>query len=104
MDESTIAVIKETARAAAKEAVDATLITLGLDPREPVKIQRMMASLEEMTEMMDDREWQNDQLHLRKWRKAMDGVQSKGALSAIGMLIMGLGAAVWLGIKQLIHS
>lgn len=68
-----------------EEAVEQTLLKLGLDIAQPGSVLEL----------------QKDFQHLRKWRVAVGAIESKGALAVIGTLTAGFLAAAWLGIKQL---
>lgn len=88
-DENTRALMADIADEAAKRAVERTLLTMGVDPNNPLETQRDMAALRELRELMESDEFQNDLLHLRRWRKAVDGVEGKGAIAAIGFICLG---------------
>jgi hypothetical protein len=104
LDEQTRIVMEQVAAAAARAAVKDALTALGIDPNNPLEAQRDMAALRELRDTVTDEEYQRDMLHLRRWRKAMDGVQDKGTLTAVGIVTSGAIAALWLGIKTLISS
>lgn len=104
LDEQTRIVMEQVAAAAARAAVKDALTALGIDPNNPLEAQRDMAALRELRDTVTDEEYQRDMLHLRRWRKAMDGVQDKGTLTAVGIVTSGTIAALWLGIKTLISS
>ena len=100
MDESTRLMVQEVAQEAAERAVAKALVSLGVDPSNPIETQKDMAALREWRELVSSEEFQRDMMHLRKWRKAVDSVQSKGMMSATGVIIGGLLAAAWVGIKS----
>lgn len=104
MEPETRALINEVASKAAREAVREAFLIMGVDPDDPITTQRDVAALREMRELVDDKDWQADMLHLRKWRKTMDSVQSKGVLTIVGMLVAGIFAGLWLGFKSLIGA
>jgi len=62
------------------EAVDDAFLRMGLDTENPLDMQR-------------------DMQHLRDWRIAVQSVTSKGMLSVVLLIISGLVAAAWIGIK-----
>ncbi len=101
MEPETIALINEVAGKAAKEAVREAFLVMGVDPDDPIATQRDVAALRELRQLTDDKDWQADMLHLRKWRKTMDNVQSKGVLTLVGMLVAGVFTGAWLGFKSL---
>lgn len=89
MDRETQALMTQIAEEAADRAVKQTLITLGIDWEDPIGAQKDMATLREVRVLVEDPETQKDLLHLRRWRKTMDNVESKGTLGAIGLICMG---------------
>lgn len=99
MDAQTQALMREIANEAAVAAVAQTLTSLGVDQRHPISVQKDMAALRELRELIEDPETQADLMHLRKWRKTMERVQSKGILTLVGLLITGACAAVWIGLQ-----
>ena len=99
MDTETKLIVKEAAQEAAKQAVDQTLLSLGINTTNPVEAQKDMAALRTLRELVEDPEVQRDLTHLRRWRKAMDSIESKGVMSAFGLLALGGIAAMWYAIK-----
>lgn len=89
MDRETQALMEKMAEEAAQAAVKQTLLTLGIDPEDPLEAQKDMATLRELRGLVDDEEFQRDMLHLRQWRKTMDQVRSKGMIAALGMICLG---------------
>ena len=85
----TTALTKDEARDIAREAVRETLVSLGVDVADPIKAQRNMAALRELADMTDDAEFQRDMVHLRKWRKNMEAVESRGVVAAVGFVLVG---------------
>lgn len=102
IDRETMEVLENVAERAAQQAVHETLVSLGLDPKKPIEVQRDMAALRELREMMTSREFQADMMHLRRWRKSMDAVQSKGMLTLVGLITAGLAAALWIGFQRML--
>ena len=92
MDAATQALMKSIATKAAEEAVAKTLVSLGIDPQNPIEAQRNMQALEEIRKNMEDREYLADQVHLRNWRKTMNNIEGKGLLAVSGLLIFGAAA------------
>jgi len=101
-DEATHQLIKVMAHEAAEEAVRRTLTTLGIDATNPIEAQRDMAALRELRDLVEDPELQKDLLHLRRWRKTMDTVETKGILVMVSLLISGIAAAFWIGFKDVL--
>jgi hypothetical protein len=67
------------------EAVDSAFLRMGLDTTSPLETQR-------------------DMQHLRDWRLAVNSVTSKGMLSVVLLIISGLIAATWVGLKMALTS
>ena len=67
-----------------KDTVRETLLTLGLDTADPIKLQR-------------------DFQHLREWREGTESIKSNGILTALGLLIAGALSALWIVIKSYLH-
>lgn len=99
MDEDTRRIMEDVAAQAAEEAVRKMLTSLGINHSNPLETQRDMAALRELRELISDKDFQADLMHLRKWRTAMDGVQSKGVLTVVGLVVTGAAAALWVGFK-----
>lgn len=68
-------------RAVVAEAVQQTLLQLGVDTSDPLSMQR-------------------DFQHLRKWREAETSLRSSGILVALGIFLSGLSALFVLGVKE----
>lgn len=102
MDDQTKRIMKDVVSEAADEAVRKALVSLGVDPTNPLETQRDMAALRELREMASDEAFQRDMMHLRRWRKAMDGIQNKGILTVVSILFSGICAALWLGLQALL--
>lgn len=75
---------RDELRGLVREAVRETLTTLGVDLREPLEVQR-------------DFGW------LRDMRTASGSIRAKVGATAIGILVAGMAAALWLGLQSLIH-
>lgn len=103
MDDRARAVLEQIATRAATQAVRDTLLTLGVDPANPLNAQKDFAALSEIRTLFESREFQEDLSHLRKWRGAVDSVQTKGTMTAVGILVSGLigmlvlGVTTWFG-------
>lgn len=67
--------VERVVRAAVKE----TLLTLGLDVTDPMKIQA-------------------DFRHLRVWRESIETVRTRGLVAAVGIIISGIAAALWVAV------
>ncbi|KFH18445.1 hypothetical protein ELZ19_07020 [Brucella abortus] len=102
MDQATKIIMERTAEEAAEKAVAKAMTSLGIDHANPLEAQRDMQALRELRDMVADEDFQKDMMHLRRWRKAMEGVQNKGFLTVVGILVAGGCAAIWLGFQQII--
>lgn len=70
-------------RQAADEGVTAALERVGIDPDDPVAVQRDLA-------------------FLRDWRTTTASVRKKGILTAVGIIVAGVLGALWLGVMALL--
>jgi len=102
MDTTTEIIMSRVAEEAAERAVQKALLSMGVDHANPLESQRDMVALREVRALLTDEEFKRDLAHLRQWRKAMEGVQSKGLLTAIGILVTGLCAALWVGFQSFV--
>lgn len=91
--------MQEVSEKAAEKAVRDMLLRLGINPDDPIEAQKDFAAMREFRELMLDQEWQKDQLHLRRWRKAMDTVETKGIMAGMGFLLIGVAGFIVYGIK-----
>ncbi len=96
--------IQRVASEAADKAVGDVLLRLGLDPANPLEVQRDMAALRELRSLMTDPEFQKDMMHIRKWRVAMESVTKRGLLTFVALIVAGTCAAVVVGMKGVIGS
>lgn len=97
--ENTKAELQDIAEVAAAKAVKQTLLTLGIDASDPIQAQQDFVVLREMRALMRDQEFQADMAHIRRWRKSMEAVQSKGLLTVVGILVTGVLGLIVMGIK-----
>lgn len=75
----------DEARALIREAVRETFLMLGLKVDDPIEVQK-------------------DFQHLREWRSTTESVKAKGMLATVGVVVSGLAAALWIGLKELLGS
>jgi len=73
--------IRETARVTVGE----TLRGLGVDVDNPLEVQRDFQALHE-------------------WRVSMQKIRRKALLSAVGVVVAGVLAAIWVGVKSLVSN
>lgn len=86
LDPTTRILIGEVAEETSKRVVREVLVSLGIDTSEPIEVQKDLAALRELRALMASHEMQADLMHLRRWRKNMNAIQSKGILSAVAFL------------------
>jgi len=94
--------IRRIAEGSARIAVREVLESLGLDITEKLEVQRQMAALRSLTHLVNDDEYRADMVHLRRWRTAIDGIGKMGATATITILLSGIAAALWMGIKEIL--
>jgi hypothetical protein len=75
----------EELRQMIRETVQETFTTLGVAVDDPIEVQK-------------------DFQHLREWRQTSESIKSKGILAMAGILVSGLAAAAWLGVKQILGA
>lgn len=63
------------------DTVNTTLMQLGIEHDDPLEMQR-------------------DFQHLRDWRKSMERIKNRTVITAVGVVVMGLMAAFWIGFRQ----
>ena len=71
-------------RSAMRDVMDDALRRLGVDPGDPIEMQRDMG-------------------FLREWRGTVAGVRKKGLMTAVGVLVAGALGALWLGLTALLR-
>lgn len=67
------------------ESVSDALTTIGVDTKQPLEMQK-------------------DFQHLREWRRATSEIQKKSLLVVVGLLVSGMCAATWLGLKAMLAA
>lgn len=76
---------EEAVRRITKEVVKHTLITLGIDACDPQEMQR-------------------DSQFVRDLRLTSEKIKSRGLIVIVGIVVVGVATACWLGLKQLISQ
>ena len=89
MTDNDRALIEQIAQMTASRAVEKTLISIGVDHNNPIEAQRDMAALRDLRDLIEDEEFRKDLLHLRRWRRTMDNVESKGVFATLGLVAAG---------------
>ncbi len=67
------------------DTVNTTLMQLGIEHEEPLEMQR-------------------DFQHLRDWRKSTERIKSRSVITAVGIVITAVMAALWIGVKHLLTT
>ncbi len=75
------ALLKQIAFEAARQAVEQTLISHGIDPENPF-------------------EFQKDMLHLREWRLRVERIQEKSMMTITVIVITSIAVMIWIGFKS----
>lgn len=75
----------EEIRELMKETVHETLLSLGIDTCDP-------------------KEMQKDFLYVRSLRESVEAVKKKGWLTIVSILVVGICALLWMGVKQFLAS
>jgi hypothetical protein len=102
-DDDRLTHITTVAEQAAISAVERTLLAIGIDPSDKIKAQHEFGKMREAASLLEDAEFTRDMAHLRRWRLAMESVQSKGFASTVAFLVAALLGALWLGIQDLLR-
>ena len=76
----TEAEVRSIAEAAAKAAVQETLLRFGLSSDDPLEVQR-------------------DMQHLRSWREASETVKRQGIITAVGIITAGIMGLIYMAFK-----
>jgi hypothetical protein len=84
MTDETRNLIKEVAEETSRQTVSRMLTALGADVEHP-------------------REMQADFQHLREWRVAMTAIQKRALVTLVGILVAGVCAALWIGLKHFLR-
>jgi len=64
-----------------RETVKETLLSLGLDTDDPIKVQK-------------------DFQHLREWRETTEAIKDHSLTTVIGIVVAGILGFIWLGVKD----
>jgi len=90
------------AEAAALSAVEKTLIAIGIDPTDKLKAQSEFFRMREAAALIAEDDFIKDMAHLRRWRIAMEGVQSRSMTATVGIIVAGLLGALWIGFQNVV--
>lgn len=94
MDKYDQAVLRQIADEAASKAIAETFTKLGVNTSDVFETQKDMAALREVRALLASDEFQQDLAHLRRWRKSMDDIKSKGLFAALSLVAFGAIAAI----------
>lgn len=75
---------REELKALMKETVEETFIKLGLKIDDPIEVQK-------------------DFQHLREWRVTVTSLKMKALVAAVGVVVTGSLAAIWVGFTSQFH-
>lgn len=71
----------EEQRRLIRQTVEETLLSLGIEVDDPIKVQR-------------------DFQHLREWRETTEALKSNGLMTLLGIVVVGLAGFLWIGFKN----
>jgi hypothetical protein len=91
--------VKAIAEAAGRAIVRETLLAIGIDVDDPISAQRDFAVMRSVGQLAMDPEFRKDIEHARKWRKALEQVETKGMLTAVAVIVAGTLGLVWAAVK-----
>ena len=91
--------VKAIAEAAGRAIVRETLLAIGIDVDDPIAAQRDFAVMRSVGKLAMDPEFRKDIEHARKWRKALEQVETKGLLTAVAVIVAGALGLVWAAVK-----
>lgn len=91
------------AEQAATAAVERTLLAIGIDPSDKIKAQSEFMRMRSAASLLEDAEFTRDMAHLRRWRLAMEKVQSGSFAATISFIVLAALGALWLGFKDLVR-
>ena len=83
----------------AKQAVEETLMSIGVDTKNPLQAQASFAALRNLVGVFSDPDFQADLQHLRAWRVSVSQARSKGMLTIVGAVVTGGVFLLLLGLK-----
>ena len=99
MSNITPAEVKAIAEATGRAIVRETLLAIGIDVDDPIAAQRDFAVMRSVGKLAMDPEFRKDIEHARKWRKALEQVETKGLLTAVAVIVAGVLGLVWAAVK-----
>jgi len=89
MDDTARALVREISEQTAEQTVKRTLTALGVDHDNPLEVQRDLASLREIREILTDQEFKQDMIYIRRSRKLFESIQVRLIIVFVGLLATG---------------
>lgn len=91
--------LEAMAHSAAKQAVQETLMTMGVDSSNPLAAQRIFGTLNDLAQTFSDKNTQADMAHLRAWRTSVENIKSKTVMTLAGIATASAIAIFTVGLK-----
>lgn len=101
MEDRTINAIERAAEVAALKVFNQMMVQMGRDVSDPLQAQKDMQALRELRHLFGDTDFKADLVYLRNLRLTLAGIQQQGLIAAIGIIVAGVLASLWMGVKQL---
>lgn len=96
--------LEALAEKAAAQAVKTVLLQIGIDTEDPLEAQKDFYLMRQVAHMANDAEFRKDMEHIREWRMSMNSIKSKSIMTVVGVMVSGVLAAAWVGLKHLIEK
>ena len=91
--------VKAIAEATGRAIVRETLLAIGIDVDNPIEAQEDFAVMRAVGKLAMDPEFRKDIEHARKWRKALEQVETRGLLTAVAVIVAGAVGLIWAAVK-----
>lgn len=92
--------LKDTAKEAAENAVNHTMLILGVDVNDPLQAQKDFQTMREVGTLVMDPEYRKDLESVRTWRLRLEQIKAKSLSVIVSVVVAGILAALWIGIKE----
>ena len=92
--------VKAIAEATGRAIVRETLLAIGIDVDNPIEAQEDFAVMRAVGKLAMDPEFRKDIEHARKWRKAVEQMETKGLLTAVAVIGAGALGLIWAAVKS----
>jgi hypothetical protein len=93
-----IALLKTVAVEASEQTMRRWFTMMGLDPEQPIEMQRAFVILRET---VSDPEFRADQSWTRRTRKRTEGFIGKAFVTVLGVAMLGAAQTLWAGLKSI---